>query len=117
MSNWIILFTHFKLVLYQLSIHLEKIKYPVPYKIRLFFGSTNLPLLVWSSLLGYPYGRGIKKTEKRDVQLKEFMDATMFYFGLFDSKMEMEFSEPTNQGYHFTPANELAWMDLLSYEK
>ena len=114
MSNWIILFTHFKLVLYQLSIQLEKINYPKPYKIRLFFGSTNLSLCVWSSLLGYPYERGFKITKKEDTQLKEFMDATMFYFGLFDSKMEMKSSQPIKQGYHYTPGNELAWMDLLS---
>ncbi len=116
LSNWIVLFTHFRLVFYQLSIQLEKINYPKPYEIHLFFGSTNLSLFVWSSLLGYPYERGFEMAEE-DPQLKEFMDATMFYFGLFDSKMEMKSSQPIKQGYHFAPGNELAWlawMDLLS---
>ena len=53
---------------------------------------------------------------KIEPQLKEFMDATMFYFGLFDSKMEMKspLKKTLKQGYHYTPGNELAWMDLLS---
>ena len=118
MSNWIILFGHIQLVFSRLSIQLEKINYAKPYNIRLFFGSTNLPLIAWSSFLSSPsVNRSDQPEEYRDVDLKEFMDASRIYLGLWDPKMETKKSMPSKQGYHFTPGNELAWENLLSTEK
>jgi len=114
MSNWVVLLGHFQLVFQELYRVLEGMENSNAYSMRLFFGSTNLPLLVCSLFLNFPYDSEPIKRDLRvdlDPNLGEWIRTTEFYFGLYDPKMETEKSQPTldGQGYHLTPANEVAW--------